>query len=259
MRILFVGDIVGRPGRRAVFTTLPRIVADEGIDLTVANCENAAAGFGITSKIAGQLLDAGVQVLTSGNHIWDKKESLGYIDSQPRLLRPANYPDAPGAGMYVGQTASAVRYAVINLQGRVYMPQTDCPFRCADRLLADLDPGIAVRFVDFHAEVTSEKTAFGIYLDGRASAVVGTHTHVPTADERVLSGGTAYITDTGMTGPLHSVIGMTTEASMKRFLTAMPVRFEPASGRVRLNAVVIDVDDSTGKALSIRRLAAECA
>lgn len=259
MRILFVGDIVGRPGRRAVFTTLPRIVADEGIDLAVANCENAAAGFGITSKIADQLLDSGVHVLTSGNHIWDKKESLGYIDSQPRLLRPANYPDAPGAGMYVGQTASAVRYAVINLQGRVYMPQTDCPFRCADRLLADLGPEIKVRFVDFHAEITSEKTAFGIYLDGRASAVVGTHTHVPTADERVLPGGTAYITDTGMTGPIYSVIGMSTEPSIKRFLTAMPVRFEPASGRVRLNAVVIDVDESTGTARSIRRLAAECA
>lgn len=259
MRILFVGDIVGRPGRRAVFTTLPRIVADEGIDLAIANCENAAAGFGITSKIADQLLDSGVDVLTSGNHIWDKKESLGYIDSQPRLLRPANYPDAPGAGMYVGQTASAVRYAVINLQGRVYMPQTDCPFRYADRLLADLDPEIKVRFVDFHAEVTSEKTAFGIYLDGRASAVVGTHTHVPTADGRVLPGGTAYITDTGMTGPINSVIGMTTEAALKRFLTAMPVRFEPASGKVRLNAVVIDVDERTGRALSIRRLAAECA
>ena len=259
MRILFVGDIVGRPGRRAVFTTLPRIVADEGIDLAIANCENAAAGFGITSKIADQLLDSGVDVLTSGNHIWDKKESLGYIDSQPRLLRPANYPDAPGAGMYVGQTASAVRYAVINLQGRVYMPQTDCPFRYADRLLADLDPEISVRFVDFHAEVTSEKTAFGIYLDGRASAVVGTHTHVPTADGRVLPGGTAYITDTGMTGPLNSVIGMTTEAALKRFLTAMPVRFEPASGKVRLNAVVIDVDDRTGRALSIRRLTTECA
>lgn len=258
MRILFVGDIVGRPGRRAVFTLLPRIVADEGIDLAIANCENAAAGFGITSKIADQLLDSGVDVLTSGNHIWDKKESLGYIDSQPRLLRPANYPDAPGAGMYVGQTASAVRYAVINLQGRVYMPQTDCPFRSADRLLGDLDPEIKVRFVDFHAEITSEKTAFGIYVDGRASAVAGTHTHVPTADERVLPGGTAYITDTGMTGPINSVIGMTTEASVKRFLTAMSVRFEPASGRVRLNAVLIDVDDSTGSALSIRRLKAEC-
>ena len=235
MRIFFIGDIVGRPGRRAVFSTLPRILSREQVDLVIANCENAAHGFGVTRKIADQLLASGIDVLTSGNHIWDKKDILPYMDGQPRLLRPDNYPDAPGSGVYVGQTDSAVPYAVMNLQGRVYMPSIDCPFRRADVILSQLDPGIRVRFVDFHAEVTSEKTAFGLYLDGRASAVVGTHTHVPTADERVLPSGTAYISDVGMTGPLNSVIGMRAQGSLKRFLTGMPERFVPAVGTVRLN------------------------
>ncbi len=258
MRILFIGDIVGRPGRRAVFAKLSQLVADEEIDLAIANCENAAAGYGTTIQIAEQLLDAGIHVLTSGNHIWDKREILPYLDREPRMLRPANYPDAPGSGLYVGHTDAAVPYAVLNLQGRVYLPQIDCPFRCAERLLADLDPEILVRFVDFHAEVTSEKTAFGVYLDGRVSVVAGTHTHVPTADERVLPGGSAYITDVGMTGPVHSVIGMDSRASLGRFLTALPARFQPASGPVRLNAVVVEVDERTGRALSIRRLAEDC-
>ncbi len=253
MRILFIGDIVGRSGRRAVFLALERIAAKDDVDLVIANCENCAAGFGVTRKIAEQLLAAGIHVLTSGNHIWDKKEILPYLDHQPRLLRPDNYPDAPGSGLFVGHTHSAVPYAVLNLQGRVYMPSIDCPFRHADLVLARLDPDIRVRFVDFHAEVTSEKTAFGLYLDGRASAVVGTHTHVATADERVLPSGTAFISDVGMTGPLNSVIGMQQEASLKRFLTALPVRFKPASGPVRLNAVVVDVDERTGRAVSIRR------
>ena len=209
MRILFIGDIVGRPGRRAVFAKLPQLVAAEEIDLAIANCENAAAGYGTTIQIAEQLLDAGIDVLTSGNHIWDKREILPYLDREPRILRPANYPDAPGSGLYVGHTDAGVPYGVLNFQGRVYLPQVDCPFRCAERLLAELDPEVLVRFVDFHAEVTSEKTAFGVYLDGRVSVVAGTHTHVPTADERVLPGGSAYITDVGMTGPVHSVIGMT--------------------------------------------------
>ena len=259
MRILFIGDIVGRPGRQATFATLQGTVADEGIDLVIANCENSAAGFGTTPKIADQFLASGVHVLTSGNHIWDKKEILPYLDRQPRLLRPANYPEAPGGGLYVGVTDSAVRYAVLNLQGRVYMPGTDCPFRCADRILAELDPEVRVRLVDFHAEVTSEKTAFGNYVDGRVSAVMGTHTHVATADERILPAGTAYITDAGMTGPLDSVIGMGIEASLKRFLTALPSRFEPASGLVRVNSVVVEVDERTGRALSIRRRADQVA
>ncbi len=258
MRILFIGDIVGRTGRRAVLETLQRIVADEEIDLAIANCENSAAGFGTTPRIAEQLLEAGIQVLTSGNHIWDKKEILPYLDRQPRLLRPANYPDAPGSGLFVGQTDAAVPYAVINLQGRVYMPTTDCPFRCIDQMLSELPPEVLVRFVDFHAEITSEKTAFGTYVDGRVSAVAGTHTHVPTADERLLPGGTGYITDVGMTGPIHSVIGMGAETSVNRFLTALPSRFEPASGPVRLNAVVVEVDERTGKALAITRRTELC-
>ena len=253
MRILFIGDIVGRPGRRAVFSTLPRILSGEQVDLVIANCENAAHGFGVTRKIADQLLAAGIDVLTSGNHIWDKKDILPYMDGQPRLLRPDNYPDAPGSGLYVGQTDSAVPYAVLNLQGRVYMPTIDCPFRRADVILSRLDPAIRVRFVDFHAEVTSEKTAFGLYLDGRASAVVGPHTHVPTADERVLPSGTAYISDVGMTGPLNSVIGMRSQASLKRFLTGMPERFAPAVGPVRLNGVMVEIDERSGQAVSIRR------
>ena len=257
MKILFIGDIIGRPGRRAVVSSLERLLVDEEIDLAIANCENAAAGFGVTGKIADQLLEVGLHVLTSGNHIWDKREVLPYLEREPRLLRPHNYPDAPGSGLFVGYTDTGVRYAVINLQGRVYLPLIDCPFRLADQLLAALPSDVQVCFIDFHAEVTSEKNALGHYLDGRVSAVVGTHTHVPTADERVLPGGTAYITDVGMTGPLASVIGMKADESLKRFLTALPTRFEPASGTVRLNAVVIDVDERTGRARSIRRCARE--
>ncbi len=253
MRILFIGDIVGRPGRQAVLGSLERLVAEEKCDLVIANCENSAAGFGTTPKIASQLLEAGIDVLTSGNHIWDKKDILPYISEQPRLLRPANYPQAPGFGLYVGLADSAVRYAVMNVQGRVQMPHIDCPFRCADEMLDELDRDVRIRFVDFHAEATSEKVAFGRYLDGRVSAVVGTHTHVPTADERILPGGTAYITDAGMTGPVDSVIGMGVKASVRRFLTGMPGRFQPASGTVRLNSVVIDVDVRTGRAVGVRR------
>ncbi len=253
MKVLFIGDIVGRPGRRIVRETLHKIVAEEDIDLVIANCENAAAGFGVTAAIAEGLFGEGIHVLTSGNHIWDKKEIVPYLDREPRILRPANYPDAPGAGFYIGRTDSAVRFAVINLQGRVYMPSIECPFRTADRLLEELDGAIKVRFVDFHAEVTSEKVALGWRLDGRVSAVVGTHTHVPTADERILPGGTAYITDAGMTGPMNSVIGMDKEASIARFLSGRPERFQPAAGAIRLHAVVVAIDESTGRATSIRR------
>jgi metallophosphoesterase (TIGR00282 family) len=253
MRILFVGDIVGRPGRRILTERLDRIVAERDIDLVIANCENAAAGFGVTPDLADQLLQANVHVLTSGNHIWDKRAILDYFPVQARLLRPANYPNAPGSGLYIGTTASAVRYAVLNLQGRTYLPAIDCPFQAVDEMLAALDADIKVRFVDFHAEVTSEKIAFGWHLDGRVSAMVGTHTHVPTADERILPGGTAYITDVGMTGPHDSVIGMDKEGSLRRFLTGMPARFEPALNDVRLNAVIIEVAETTGRACSIER------
>ena len=251
MRILFVGDVIGRPGRRAVQNLLPDLIIQREVDLAIVNCENSAAGFGVTPEIARDLFDAGAQVLTSGNHIWDKKQILEYIEDEPRLIRPANYPDAPGAGLYIGATARGVRYAVMNMQGRTYLPAIHCPFRTADELIESIDDSIKVRFLDFHAEVTSEKVAFGWYLDGRVSGVVGTHTHVPTADYRVLPGGTAYLTDCGMTGPINSVIGMNKEISIERFLTGMPIRFEPAAGTVQLNAVLIDVDESTGAARSI--------
>lgn len=257
MKLLFVGDVIGRPGRRIVQHCLEDLVSAEEAELVVLNCENSAAGFGVTPEIANSFLDLGVDVLTSGNHIWDKKQIFDYFAQQPRLLRPANYPDAPGSGLYVGCTDRGVRYAVLNLQGRTYMPATHCPFRMADEMLDSIESDVKVRFLDFHAEVTSEKQAMGWHLDGRISAVVGTHTHVPTADERVLPKGTAYQTDAGMTGPIHSVIGMDVRGSVDRFLTAMPARFEPASGPVRMNAVLIDIDEKTGKARSIERRTAD--
>jgi metallophosphoesterase (TIGR00282 family) len=253
MNILFIGDIFASPGRRILADHLQDIVQTNRIDLAVANAENAAGGFGITPAIAEELLGLGLDILTSGNHVWDKRELLDYLPRQPRLLRPANYPDAPGHGIFVYRSRSGVDCAVINLQGRTYMPSTDCPFRTADRLLKDLDPAVKVRFVDFHAEVTSEKLAMGWYLDGRVSAVVGTHTHVPTADTRVLPGGTAYQTDCGMTGPYRSVIGVQTDIVIQRFLSGLPVRMEAAKECPELHAVIVDVDETTGRARAIRR------
>jgi metallophosphoesterase (TIGR00282 family) len=249
MRILFIGDIFGSPGRRIVADHLRDIIDAQSIDLAIANAENSAGGFGVTPAIAEDLFKLGLDVLTTGNHIWDKRDIYDYLDRTPRLLRPANYPPgAPGNGVVVVKNC-----AVLNLQGRVYMPNTDCPFRAADQILAGLDPAIKIRFLDFHAEVTSEKISMGWYLDGRVSAVVGTHTHVPTADTRILPGGTAYQTDAGMTGPYDSVIGVEKEMILKRFLSAMPVRMEAAKGTVELHSVIIDVDDTTGKATAIRR------
>ena len=254
MRILFIGDIFGSAGRRVVADHVADIVRNERIDLVIANCENAAAGFGITPRLAEELLATGIHVLTSGNHIWDKKEILEYIPTQPRLLRPDNYPaGAPGSGVFLGSIASGAAYAVINLQGRTYLPNIDCPFRRADAILASLPAPAKVRIVDFHAEVTSEKVAFGWYVDGRVTAVIGTHTHVPTADERILPGGTAYQTDVGMTGPYDSVIGAEKEAALERFLHGLPRRLEPAKADVRLASVIIETDDATGRASSIRR------
>lgn len=245
MRILFIGDIVGSPGRRVVQDRLADTVAQEKIDLVIANCENAAAGFGITPRLVEEILDAGIAVLSGGNHIFDRKEILEYFPHQPRLLRPANYPpDSPGSGLFVGTAPSGTPYAVLNLQGRVFMPSLDCPFRTADRELARIPAGVKVVVVDVHAETTSEKQALGWYLDGKVTAVVGTHTHVVTADECILPGGTAYITDVGMTGPHDSVIGMDKQGIVQKFLNGLPARFEVAQGDVRLNAVVIDVDDS---------------
>ena len=253
MNLLFIGDIFASPGRRIVADHLEDIIGANQIDFVIANGENAAGGFGITPAIAEDLLAMGIDVLTTGNHVWDKREVYDYLGRQPRLIRPANYPQAPGKGVVTLRSRSGVECAVINLQGRTYMPATDCPFRTADGILSQIDPGVKVRFVDFHAEVTSEKIAMGWYLDGRVSAVVGTHTHVPTADTRILPEGTAYQTDCGMTGPYRSVIGVETDIVLQRFLTSLPVRMEAARTGAELHAVIIDVDESTGRARAIRR------
>ncbi len=254
MRILFIGDIVGSPGREMVTKHLAEIVARERADVVIINGENSAAGFGITPKIAEELLALGADVITGGNHSWDRKEILEYIPNEPRLLRPANFPKSPGRGLYVGTSRGGVRYAVLNLQGRVFMTQLDDPFRTADAELARIPPDVKIIFVDMHAEATSEKQAMGWYLDGRVSVVVGTHTHVATADERVLPNGTAFITDVGMSGPHESVIGMDRAAMVKRFLDSMPTKFEVAIGDVRINGVIAEVDESTGRARSIARV-----
>ncbi|MGO9228962.1 MAG: TIGR00282 family metallophosphoesterase [Bryobacteraceae bacterium] len=253
MNILFIGDVFASPGRRIVADHLDDIVRTNSIDLAIANAENAAGGFGLTPSIAEELFGLGLDVLTSGNHIWDKREILDYLPRQPRLLRPANYPEGPGCGMVTVRARNGVECAVLNLQGRTYMPATDCPFRMATQMLAALDPAIRVRFLDFHAEVTSEKMAMGWHLDGKVSAVIGTHTHIPTADTRILPGGTAYQTDCGMTGPYESVIGVQAGIVIQRFLTALPARFETARGGAELHAVIVDVDEATGKARAARR------
>ena len=255
MRIAILGDVNGRAGRRMVQAHLPRLIAQHRIDFAVANVENAADGFGVTPDLSEELLACGLDCLTSGNHIWDKPEVLDYLAAQPRLLRPANYPNGvPGAGAYVGETPAGVRVAVLNLMGRVYMPPCDDPFRAADEALARLKGRAAVILVDMHAEATSEKSAMGWHLDGRVSAVVGTHTHVQTADETILPGGTAYITDLGMTGPYDSVIGIEKGLALKKFLTGMPVRFAIAKRDARLCGVILDVDETTGRSRSIERL-----
>ena len=256
MNILFIGDIFGSAGRAMVFDNVQRIITEEKIDLVIANAENSAGGFGVTPAIAEELLDTGIDVLTSGNHIWDKREIQDYLDRQPRLLRPANYPEAlPGKGVFVARARNGVQCAVINLQGRSMMTPIDDPFRKADALLSELDPAITVRFVDFHAELTSEKVAMGWHLDGRVSAMVGTHTHIPTADTRLLLQGTAYQTDCGMTGPYDSVIGVERETIIRRFLTGLPVRMEAAKDNPQLHAVIVTVDQKDGKASAIRRYA----
>ncbi|HUO16067.1 MAG TPA: TIGR00282 family metallophosphoesterase [Verrucomicrobiae bacterium] len=260
MRILFIGDIFGRPGRTIVKDRLAGIVREREIDLIIANGENAAAGFGITPALAEELFELNIDVITTGNHVWDKREIVEYFQMiegngrgpARRVLRPANYPDdMPGWGFYEGMKGKN-RYAVVNLQGRVFMASNEDPFRTADELLKKIEAKVII--VDFHAEATSEKISLGWYLDGRVTGVIGTHTHVPTADERVLPQGTAYITDVGMTGPYDGVIGVKKELVVGKFLNGMPVRFEPATGDVRLSAVVIDCDEKTGKAARIERL-----
>ena len=257
MRILFIGDIFGHPGRRIVKELLPTLVGEYGPDLVLANGENAAAGFGITPPLVEELLDTGIAVLTSGNHIWDKKEIYAYLNehSDGRLLRPANYPQGvPGHGLYLGKTRSGFDYAVLNLQGRIFMNPIDCPFRAADEQLAKIPAEVKLRIVDMHAEATSEKISMGWYLDGRVTAVLGTHTHIPTADETILPRGAAYITDLGMTGPYDSVIGIDKQPVIQKFLNQLPIRFEVAKGDVRLHAVLIEADPLTGRAESIQRI-----
>ena len=250
MLILAVGDIIGRPGRQAVNELLPSLRQQYGLDLVIANGENVAGGLGLTSTAAKELLNAGVDVLTSGNHIWAQKEIIPYLDSEMPILRPLNYPPGvPGRGYIVnGQTA------VVNLIGRTFMSNFDCPFRAMDKLLAELNPKSPVIIVDFHAEATSEKVAMGRYLDGRVSAVLGTHTHVGTIDAQLLPGGTAYVTDIGMTGPIDSIIGDDTEEVIRRFMTIIPHRLSVGKGKTMFSAILVRIDDKSGRGISIERI-----
>lgn len=257
MKILMAGDCVGRAGRQIAAATLANLRREHELDLIVLNVENAAAGFSITLNTAQELFAAGVDVMTSGNHIFDKKEALELIKQEPRLLRPVNYvPTLPGNSIWTGEIKS-IPVAVINVQGRVFMPPCDDPFRAMDAALATLDPKYKIILVDMHAETTAEKIAMGRYLDGRVSVLVGTHTHVPTADEQILPGGTAYITDLGMTGPHDGVIGMKTATVLDRFLTGLNSRFEVSEGDLELNGLLIEVNDETGRAERVQRLKAK--
>src|SRR5437667_5571777 len=255
MKVIVIGDVVGKPGRKILAATLKTLKEQYEAEFVVANIENAAEGAGLVPRMGDEILNAGVDVMTSGNHIFDKKEVIKYIENQPRLLRPANYaPDAPGRGLWLGSTGSGTQVAVINIQGRVFMPPTDCPFRTADRLLAEIGNRTSVVIVDHHAEATSEKLAMGRYLDGRVSLVVGTHTHVQTADEQIFANGTAYITDLGMTGPHDSVIGVESQIVIQRFLRGMPNRFETATDDARVSGIAVEIDERTGKAVRIERI-----
>lgn len=254
-KVIFIGDIIGKPGRDALRALLPNLKSKLHPDMIVANGENSAGGFGITREIASELFNLGIDVVTSGNHIWDKKEAVEFIKRETRVLRPLNYPPGvPGNGSYVHSLDDGSNIAVINVSGRVYMANYDCPFRTTMAEVERLGKITNNIIVDFHAEATSEKVAFGYWLDGRVSAVVGTHTHVQTADERVLGGGTAYISDVGMTGPVDSIIGVDKEQIIDRFLTLMPRKFETAKGPSVLCAVLLEIDEKTGRAASIKRL-----
>lgn len=255
MKLLFVGDVMGKPGRRILKDLLPRLVDKHRVDYTVVNIENSAGGIGVTPSVLDELSDLPIDCYSSGNHIWDKREGIPLLESEPRLLRPANYPDGnPGRGVYVGETAAGIPVATINLEGQVFMKSLESPFLTADRLIAELPEKVKVIMVDFHAEATSEKQALAFYLDGKVSAVLGTHTHVPTADERVLAGGTALITDVGMTGPYESVIGMRADKVLQRFLLQTHVSFDVAKRDVRLAGALLDIDETTGKTRTVERL-----
>jgi len=255
MNVLLIGDIIGRPGRTALRRGLDRLKRKVDLDFVVANGENAAAGIGLTVDIAREILDLGVDVITTGNHIWNKKEISGFLEDEPRLLRPANYPDGAagrGAGIYI--STNGIKLGVLNLEGRTFMNNLDCPFTKADQLVAELKKKTPVVLVDFHAETTSEKMALGYYLAGRVSVLAGTHTHVQTADERILSGGTGYISDLGMTGSFESVIGFRPEQAIERFLTQRPLRLEVAKGNLMLNGLIVEIDTETGEAKHIERV-----
>ena len=255
MKILFIGDIVGKPGRRAVKELLPSLVSGHDVDMVIANCENAASGFGITREVVEELYDSHIDVLTSGNHVWDKKEVMEFIDDYESLIRPANYPaGVPGVGSVLMPTASGQYVGVLNLAGRIFMHPVDCPFVVAKKEIERLKSRTSVIIVDIHAEATSEKRALGWYLDGEVSAVLGTHTHVQTADNEVLPNGTAYISDVGLTGPFDSVIGIKKDTIIERFLTQIPNRFDVAKNDIRLQGVVIDIDAQSGRANAIERI-----
>lgn len=259
VKLLFIGDVIGKPGRDALSRELHRIVDRHRVDLVIANGENAAGGFGLTAETAQELFKCGVQMITSGNHIWDKKDALEYIKKEERIVRPANYPEGtPGKGATIVRTPGGVKIGILNLEGRVFMNNLDCPFRCADREVAKLKEETAIVFVDFHAEATSEKASLGWYLDGRVCAVIGTHTHVQTADERILTAGTAYMTDAGMTGAFDSVIGVKKEEAIQKFITQRPSKFEVAKKDIRINGVVIEVDEKSGLSLGIERINVSC-
>lgn len=259
VKILFIGDVVGKPGRQAVSRELHRLVDRHNADLVIVNGENMAGGFGITEETSRELFELGVHVITSGNHIWDKRESFPYLNREERIIRPANYPDgAPARGSIFARTPGGVKVGVLNLEGRVFMNNLECPFRTADREVARLKAETPLVLVDIHAEATSEKSSLGWYLDGRVSAVIGTHTHVQTADERILTGGTAYISDAGMTGSFDSVIGVRKDEPIQKFLTQLPAKFEVARKDLRLNGVVVAIDQITGLATGIERVNIAC-
>ncbi|MDD5596075.1 MAG: TIGR00282 family metallophosphoesterase [Candidatus Omnitrophica bacterium] len=255
MKILFIGDIVGSPGRNAIKELLPGLKKEHHLDFVVANAENASGGSGITLKVSEELFASGVSVLTSGDHIWKKREIFEIINQDERILRPINFPaGAPGRGENIFKTEKGVKIGVINVQGRVFMEALECPFRAVRKAIEILSKESKIIIIDMHAEATSEKIALGWYVDGLASAVLGTHTHIQTADEKILPQGCAYITDVGMTGPYDSVIGRRKEDVLERFITAIPIRFEVAEGDIQLHGVVLDIDESTGKAKSIVRI-----
>jgi len=254
LNILVIGDIVGKPGRAILKSMLAKIQREQEISFTIANAENAAGGRGLTKDIKDDLLSMGIDVLTMGNHVWDNKSIFSFIDDEPRLIRPINYPgDCPGQGMHVYQAGFNKRIAVINASGRIYLPALDCPFQTVNEIVNEIKSKVDIIIVDFHAEATSEKMALAYYLDGRVSAVLGTHTHIQTADEKILPGGTAYITDLGMTGPVDSILGMEKQSIIDKFLNARPARFEVATGPAQLQGVILKIDEENNAILHIER------